>query len=97
MSVTGKMVNAAMDAFYGENRKTWPASQKRAHAIAMRMALEASLAVAPDSEDGISQIAIHLDCEHDADSILHIIREIQADLEIAKDAAPASAGRWRSG
>lgn len=43
-------------------------------------------------EEDISEIAIHLDCEHDVDSILHTIREIQADLEIAKEAAaPASA------
>lgn len=43
-------------------------------------------------EEDISEIAIHLDCEHDVDSILHTIREIQADLEIAKEAAaPSSA------
>lgn len=39
----------------------------------------------PVDADSIAQIAIHLDCEPDADSILHIIRETQADLEIAKD------------
>lgn len=43
-------------------------------------------------QDGVSQIAVYLDCEPDVDSILHTIREIQADLEIAKErAAPASA------
>lgn len=39
------------------------------------------------SGDEITQIAINLDCEPDIDSILHTIGEIQADLEIAKEAA----------
>jgi hypothetical protein len=33
----------------------------------------------------VSSIAIHLDCEHDDDSILHTIREMQADFDIAKE------------
>lgn len=36
--------------------------------------------------DDLVQIALHLDCEPDADSILHVVREIQADLDTANDA-----------
>ncbi|WP_114216734.1 hypothetical protein [Ochrobactrum sp. 3-3] len=36
--------------------------------------------------DDLVQIALHLNCEPDADSILHVIREIQADIDIAKHA-----------
>lgn len=40
---------------------------------------------AVDGHDDLTQVAIHLDCEPDLDSVLHTIREIQADLDIAKD------------
>jgi len=46
--------------------------------------------------DDLVQIALHLNCDPDADSILHVIREIQADLDIAKhaDAGKVEGDGW---
>lgn len=51
---------------------------------------------ADTGSDDLVQIAMHLDCDPDADSILHVIREIQADLDIAKhaDAGKAEGDGW---
>ena len=39
------------------------------------------------AEDELRTVAYHLDAEADSDSILHAIREIEADLSIYKDRA----------
>lgn len=46
--------------------------------------------------DDLVQIALHLNCDPDADSILHVIREIQADLDSAKhaDAGKVEGDGW---
>ena len=49
--------------------------------------MRAALDRAERADGEIAKIAIHLDAEFDSDSILHTIREIQADLDIFKDRA----------
>lgn len=48
------------------------------------------------AEDELSAIAHHLDAEADSNSVLHIIREVQADLSIAADRANAAEARVKA-
>ena len=59
-----------------EERQLVPATQ-----------LQEALDRADRAESEITKIAIHLDAEFDSDSILHVIREAQADRDIFKDRA----------